>query len=489
MKRQMTIVAVGGQVLAVAVVVLSASARAEDSPELPSTSFTLQKADGFRGLWYQDGDYYTGGLGTFPQQIRPYAFFACDAGESGMTFFTYGGATENDARHLQHMISYYDHASGQVARPRILLDKATSDGHDNPAIMLDDDGYIYIFSNAHGRSRPSFIHRSTKPFAIDEFAKIVHLPPGPTNFSYSQPWYLAGQGFLFVYTHYESGGASRRHLHFNTSVDGIHWNYNWGSRPVIAKMPRGHYQISQMNGHTVGTAFNCNVDINRRTNLYYMETSDMGRTWKTAGGMPLDTPLTSPDNAALAHDYMLEKRYVYLKNIQYDAKNQPVILYLTTSVVVPEISSVSKTWHTAHWSRDQAKWVIRDAFTSDQNYDHGPLYIEDDGTWRIIAPTDPGPTPLRTGGGIVMWISQDEGATWQKTARLTPDSQFNHSYVRQPVHAHADFYAFWADGNAEAVSPSSLYFTDKHGSGVWRLPSRMDTDLAKPALAFTPAGP
>ena len=31
-----------------------------------------------------------------------------------------------------HMVSYYDHASGTVPRPRILLNKHTDDAHDNP---------------------------------------------------------------------------------------------------------------------------------------------------------------------------------------------------------------------------------------------------------------------------------------------------------------------------------------------------------------------
>ena len=46
------------------------------------------------------------------------------------------------------------------AQPTILLDKQTSDAHDNPVLAVDDAGYIWIFSTSHGRSRPSFVHRS-----------------------------------------------------------------------------------------------------------------------------------------------------------------------------------------------------------------------------------------------------------------------------------------------------------------------------------------
>lgn len=76
-----------------------------------------------------------------------------------------------------------------------------------------------------------------------------------------------------------------------------------------------------------------------------------------------------------------------------------------------------------------------------------PLYIEPDGLWRVIAPTEPGPQPWTTGGEMVLWTSRDQGATWIKVKQLTRNSRFNHTYAHRPVNAHPDFYAFWADGN------------------------------------------
>jgi hypothetical protein len=68
--------------------------------------------------------------------------------------------------------------------------------------------------------------------------------------------------------------------------------------------------------------------------------------------------------------------------------------------------------------------------------------------------------------------------------QLTRDSRFNHTYARRPVSAHPDFYALWADGNTLGPSESSLYFTDKEGNHVWRLPARMEGDSAKPQIAW-----
>ena len=104
-----------------------------------------------------------------------------------------------------------------------------------------------------------------------------------------------------------------------------------------------------------------------------------------------------------------------------------------------------------------ATCIGKPAFVSDNNYDMGSLYIEEDGTWRIIAPSDNGPQPYNPGGEIAMWISKDQSSTWEKTGQLTKDSPRNHTYVRKPVNTHPDFYSLWADGHGRKPSPSSLY--------------------------------
>jgi hypothetical protein len=453
-------------------------------------TFTPALANGFHGVWYgyTDGTYYAGGLGTFPQQIHPMAYHAANAGERGRTFFVYGGAKEGVPGNLLTTISYYDHATRRVARPRILNDRQTNDGHDNPSIMLDREGHIYVFSNAHGTLRDSHIYRSSRPYEIDEFQIVLSLEKS-VNFSYAQPWYVDGQGFLLLHSFYGRRDPIRR-LYYNTSRDGISWDYAWSldaanARPALALIPGGNYQVSKANGPTVGTMFDYNVDAVGRTNLYYVKTSDFGRTWQTAGGATVTVPITDVKNAALVHDYEAEHLYVYMKEIGYDAQGQAVLLYLTSPTEAND-TTTPRTWHTAHFHDANGQWVIRDAFTSDNNYDHGTFSIERDGLWRIIAPTAPGPQPGRTGGDMVMWTSEDHGATWQARALLTGGGPYNHTYARQPVHAHDDFYAFWADGDVTKESESSLYFTDKHGIGVWRLPLAMAEDFAAPELAFTP---
>jgi hypothetical protein len=445
------------------------------SPLKGAQEKNLPRDDGYRGIWYSNqptkdkyGFKYSGGFATYPQQHIPIAYYSREANK---TFFCYGGVAQGK-NELLHMVSYFDHSTGLVPRPVILLNKKTTDAHDNPTIMLDDAGHIWIFSNAHGTSRPAYIHRSHKPLNIESFERIL-----TTNFSYSQPWYIPKEGFLFLHTRYSPG----RNLFWMTSRDGRKWN----EPQPLSRIEMGHYQISWPFGNRLGTAFNYHpkpVGLNARTNLYFLQTDDMGKTWRTAEGKPVDTPLTSVRNAALVHDYQAEKKLVYLKDLQWDQKGQPILLYLTSRGWEPGPNHGPRQWHTAHWTG--SAWNIRPFTISDHNYDFGSLYVENEGTWRIIAPTEPGPQAYTTGGEITMWTSRDEGKTWNKIRQLTRNSKRNHTYCRRPVHAHPDFYSFWADGDTLRQSPSNLYFTNRQGTGVWRLPERMDKDFARPELAW-----
>lgn len=103
------------------------------------------------------------------------------------------------------------------------------------------------------------------------------------------------------------------------------------------------------------------------------------------------------------------------------------------------------------------------------NYDHGELGIDDDGGWRIIAPTDPGPQCGNPGGEVALWRSFNQGQSWFKERDLTQGSSRNHTFCRIPLNAHSDFYSFWADGDARRPSISHLYFCNREGTRVTRM--------------------
>jgi len=459
---------------------------------LPSLAFaqplTLNIPDtGYRGVWYMNqpsGDEYvykySGGLGTYCAKHKPFAVYRP---EVNRTFFCYGGATEDDNRRLVHMVSYYDHATGTVPRPTRLLDKETGDAHDNPVISVDGEGRIWIFSTSHGTERPSYIHRSVRPYDVGRFelVRATKMEGGRavpmTNFSYMQAWHVAGKGFLCFFTRYNYPAA--RTICSMTSPDGESWS-EWTR---LAAMDEGHYQVSAVGDGVAGTAFNYHPagrGLNWRTNLYYIETRDFGESWQTANGTPVEVPLTDPDSPALVYDCRGEGLNVYLKDIRYDGNGRPVILFVTSRGYESGPGNDPRSWTTARWTGEE--WVISPGFVSDNNYDTGSLDIDSGGgaeTWRIVAPTVPGPQAWNPGGEMMLWESVNRGETWNRVRQLTVNSPRNHTYARLPLDAHPGFYAFWADGHGRQPSESDLYFSTRYGD-VFRLPRVMTDETARP---------
>lgn len=448
-----------------------------------------QKAGGYRGIWYMnqpsDDEYvykYSGGLGTYCAKHKPFAIYCKEVNK---TFFCYGGATPENSRQLLHMVSYFDHATQKVPRPTVLLDKHTSDAHDNPVISIDGDGHIWIFSTSHGRARPSFIHRSVRPYDIDEFELVTatrldgEAKKPIKNFSYLQIWHSDEHGFQVFFTRYRYPAA--RTICFMNSPDGVDWS-QWQR---IAAIEEGHYQISGIGKSKVGSFFNFHPKgkgLNWRTNLYYVESSDVGKSWQTVDGQTLTLPLTEKANAALIHDYQAEGLNVYLKDLRFDQQDRPVLLYITSKGYQSGPKNDPRTWRVARWTGE--RWVFGEVTTSDNNYDFGELWLIADDDWRVIGPTETGPQPYNPGGEVAMWTSRDQGMTWKKTRQMTTGSRMNHTYVRRCLNAHPDFIGIWADGHGRQPSDSRLYFTDIDGN-VFRLPESIEGPMATPDVIKT----
>ncbi|MBN2580916.1 MAG: BNR-4 repeat-containing protein [Pirellulales bacterium] len=428
------------------------------------------KDDGYRGIWFTlgqktpYGDKYSGGLGTYTANHVPMAVYSP---ETKKTFFVYGGAKQGK-RHLLEMISYYDHVRRVVPRPTIVHDKkGVNDPHDNPSLCIDGKGYLWVFISGRGRKRPGFIYRSAKPYDIDDFQLQWQ-----GEITYPQPRWIEGKGFLHLFTKYTNG----RELYWSTSPDGRTWAKDHKFAGI-----EGHYQTSHQVGNRVITAFNRHPGHkpDNRTDLYYMETDDFGKTWKNDRGETLKLPLTKPDNPARVRNYSAEKRMVYIADLDLDAQGRPAILYITSASYIPGPPGKPRWWTVAHWTGD--RWEYTEITHANHNYCVGELTIEGN-TWRIIGPTEPGPQPIGTGGEVALWISRDEGKTWTKQRDVTRHSPMNHTYVRRVIDAHPEFYAYWADGNPDKFSPSRLYFCDKTGEKVWQLPSMMYGDCETPKL-------
>ena len=452
------------------------------------------RIDGYRGIWWAHGPVrdrpgvksydwphfkYSGPLSfAWGHTLTPMAVYAPEVNK---TFFVYGGDTGPKDRYLMIMISYYDHENHRVPRPKIVRDqRGVDDPHDNPSLTIDAEGYIWVFIAGRGRHRPGQIFRSFEPYCIDRFEKIISREQ-----TYSQIWHVPERGFFHLLTLYTAG----RELYWETSRDGDDWTDDPAENLSKLAGFGGHYQVSRGHGGRVGTAFNYHPEglVDRRTNLYYLQTTDFGETWTTIDGTCVRTPLEEVHNPALIIDYESQGKVVYPSKLLFDADGHPVILYITSFGASPSPKNDPREWKIARWTGQ--RWVTTRVTNSDHNYDMGSLYIDGD-RWTLIAPALSGPQPYFTGGEVGVWSTDDpDREEWPLQRRVTRDSPFNHCYLRRPHNPVDPFFAMWADSDSSQSSISRLYFTNSTGDRLYKLPYRMEGDYAEPRLLDPPVPP
>ena len=447
----------------------------------PDASQICETVPGYRGIWFDlgqataYGSKYCGGLGTYTMKHIPMAIYSPVVDR---TYFVYGGTPSQEKKYLQCMIGCYDHATGMLQKPRVVMDKGVDgvkDPHDDPTIQVDKDGYLWVFVSGRSNSRKGRIYRSINPFDITAFEMVSEF-----TMAYPQIMYSPERGFFFFFTRYDG----TRQLFYQSSVDGR----NWTSYKQLASIKNGtetksgHYQISNICGNKLCTAFNrhLNGNVDTRTSVYFVQSTDWGQTWTTVDGQPVTVPVTKRDANCLVVDYESQDKNCYIKDVNFDTQGNPIIIYVISDSHKTGPEGGVREWFSLYWTGSE--WRKTKVTESTHCYDSGSIWVNGD-VWTIIAPTTPmpegDPRYWGAGGEVVEWTSTDKGVSWTRTKQWTSNSERNHTYVRRPFYADDDFYAYWADGNTDAFSKSCLYFATKAGK-IYRMPYNMTAEWQKP---------
>ena len=182
-------------------------------------------------------------------------------------------------------VSFFDHATGTVPKPAILPFEPGHDGVTSLSLVADEQGCLWLCVGLSAH-RPASLFKSTKPYDISAFTQL----PGPA-LDVPRFWHVLGQGFISIGLRNEGDGPAP---YFATSPDG----QTWSEGTKLAALGAGHTFIAARHLNKIGVAlaaYSAGEGPASATSIYYVETSDAGKTWQSIQRMNLPLPVTGQE--------------------------------------------------------------------------------------------------------------------------------------------------------------------------------------------------
>jgi len=404
----------------------------------------------FRGVWYGSGRQntlpghsfvYAGGKATYSAWHRPMAVYAPKVNK---TFFVFGDAQNRPA------ISVFEHDTSRFAKPLALGTNPDGNAHRNPSLLIDEDGYLYVFYGYHGGGQPIHVLRSLYPYDITSCTHMSDLTDG--NGSYANPWELQ-RGEIVVPHRQPTGWCFKKTrdqaVTWSDTVELASFSTYEGTSTVYGlttgetgPFPRSiHFAWSRLGGGSE-EAIRTKHLWARRYNLYYACSDDGGDTWRRTDGSVYELPI-SEDAAEKIYDS--GEHGTWIKDIAIAPGVGPLILSLDG-----DADTYRSTWKIAR--RTDNGWDIVDLTTSDHMYDAGAFCVLSADDIRLYGPSAPAQAGC-DGGNIEEWQSTDHGKTWNKLRILTHDREKSHNHVKTVLNhelSDGQFRIMWSCGDGQS---------------------------------------
>jgi len=382
--------------------------------------------------------------------ISPEAVFDQDAGALGRTILTYQGAG------LDPYVMSYDHATGAWDGPyRIAGNDLKGDTHGGPALVIDQDGYYYVFFGGHGGALAHA--RSAAKNDISAWVDLGSVRVGPSetaiSATYPQAFVRNDGALVLYYRRDDTTSGTKGDWESIVSTAAAPAAPDWIDPPEMIisgdySSAPGAYPPSHEESKTAPYYWYANVadsgdglpkiaavrrdywahltDPYARTGVYYLEKHSSETTWTSAAGLEIDPRLRFKDLETTAA--VLPKvagEYTNQVVVRTDSDGQPAVLYLWGT----HDSGDPYEWRFARPSG--ASWTSVKIAETDNFFDAGTFEFLEDGSVEAFLTTgdaeddqwlddpatalDEGRYDTR-GGDITRWVSTNGGATWPAVA-------------------------------------------------------------------------
>lgn len=375
--------------------------------------------------------------------MRPMAEY-----RSGRTYFTW----VDGGWHVR--VAYFDHTTNRVSAPVTLYTLPDNDGHRTPSMLIDDEGYIYVFYGSHGDD--TLGKRTTNPLDITSWTACAPIVGSTT---YPQPHQLEEDYVLVLHRL----GRDLSVLRSNNK------GASWFSQVKIVEAPAGPptvgvYSISVSETgdfprklHVVWTTLNFSTQV--RKHLWYAQTTD-GLNWSRSNGTPYTLPIAA-ESAEKIFDSGTDQ--VNTQDIQLDSAGNVYVL-VSHGENGGNDAALGGPWYFKLVKKVAGVWTdFSVGAVGDHQFDNGCLDIVADSDFRAYLPTAAS-QENEDGGNVEEWQSTDQGETWTKIATLTSDV-LSHNGMKGVRNGQPEFRTFWSYGDSTGLSDVTMYF---YGSGGGR---------------------
>lgn len=260
------------------------------------------------GLWYSHGlsgeqPKYSSAMATGTNKVIPVGVRA-----NGENYYTY-----SDCVNGQYRI-YVKNDTQKT----ILSRSNYCDPHDNAAIRVASDGYVFVYKSARSDYRKSYVYKSLAPYDISSFEII-----SSGYKAYPQAWSM---GLLYTKYLRISPENALRELWITTTQN-----------TELKLVEGGHYAVSFYDGVFIHMFYNWhkNDDLDNRGGIYYMRSSN-GINWQNKSGQALNLPVIpdSSETRITPHDGTL----IYLKDMKI-VNGLPILLYSKSTSALPGVGT------------------------------------------------------------------------------------------------------------------------------------------------------
>ena len=334
------------------------------------------------------------------------------------TYFVYIADT------FEHRILYYDHDTKTWSSSVKIADCIEDDLHENPAMTIDNDGYIYVFYNDHDNMR---MKKSSNPEDITSWDSAID----PTDGYGTYPKTFVDSSNTIYLLHMHHIGNSPDTLVLTKSTDG---GSTWSTEDLIIDLDNDYAYVFKAlidSNDVIHLAFSIyDTSQSRRRDIFYMKSADGGNSWQKADGTSISIPAKEGDaDKAYTGSNAFNQGF----DLVLDSNNYPIMAY-----------SDAKVYGIVRWTG--SSWESHSlGVSTDDEFNNIRLQVINDTTYRAWLFTDAS-IPGR-GGELQVWESTDNGVHWTKIRDVTKNSALLHRGVLIPADYTQEVEAIWNYGN------------------------------------------